>query len=153
MIDQMLWRSLNGERALSGFVRATAAPNDRNPVSGYVDAGLTYEGLIPSRPDNTAGIAIAYGRISPQAAAYDRDTIAATGTPMPIRDYETAIELTYQMELAPNWSLQPDLQYIVHPGGTCPFRTARRRSRTRSCSAANRHEVLIRPVVPPRRTG
>ena len=36
---------------------------------------------------------------------------------MPIRDYEAAIELTYQVQLAQDWSLQPDLQYIIHPGG------------------------------------
>ena len=36
--------------------------------------------------------------------------------PIPIRDYEAAIELTYRWELADNWSIQPDLQYIFHPG-------------------------------------
>ena len=36
--------------------------------------------------------------------------------PIPIRDYEAAIELTYRWELADNWTIQPDLQYIFHPG-------------------------------------
>ena len=63
---------------------------------------------------------MAYGRISPQAAAYDRDLVASTGRAMPIRNYEAAIELTYQVQLGPNWSVQPDLQYIVHPGGNVP---------------------------------
>jgi porin len=35
---------------------------------------------------------------------------------MPIRDHEAAIELTYRWELAENWFVQPDLQYIFHPG-------------------------------------
>ena len=42
---------------------------------------------------------------------------AITGKAMPIRDYEAAIELTYQIQLAMNWSVQPDLQYIINPGG------------------------------------
>jgi len=63
------------------------------------------------------GIGFAVGRILPQAAASDRDLVALTGTPMPIRDYEAAVELTYQVQLAQDWSLQPDLQYIIHAGG------------------------------------
>jgi porin len=39
---------------------------------------------------------------------------------MPIRDFEAAIELTYQWQLANNWLVQPDLQYILHPGGNIP---------------------------------
>jgi porin len=29
-------------------------------------------------------------------------------------------ELSYIIQLAPWWTLQPDLQYIVHPGGNVP---------------------------------
>jgi porin len=66
------------------------------------------------------GIGLAFGRISPQAAARDRDTVALTGTAMPLRDYEAASELTYHFLLAQNWLLQPDLEYIIHPGGRVP---------------------------------
>jgi porin len=34
-----------------------------------------------------------------------------------IRDYEAVLELTYQLQLANGWFLQPDFQYIFHPGG------------------------------------
>ena len=105
---------------MRGFLRATAAPDDRNLINFSFEAGLTYQGLVASRPDDTVGLGIAYGRISPQAAAYDRDVVAVTGMAMPIRDYETAIELTYRMQVVPNWTIQPDLQYIVHPGGNVP---------------------------------
>jgi porin len=39
---------------------------------------------------------------------------------MPVRDYESVIELTYQMQLAQNWSVQPSVQYVAHPGGHVP---------------------------------
>ncbi len=121
MIDQMLWRAAGNDwRALNGFVRTVAAPDDRNLIDFYLDAGLTFKGLVDSRPDDIAGFGMAYGRISPQAAAHDRDVAALTGIPMPIRDYEAAMELSYQMQLAENWSLQPNVQYIVHPGGHVP---------------------------------
>ena len=39
---------------------------------------------------------------------------------MPVRNFEAAIELTYLWKLADNWFIQPDLQYILHPGGNIP---------------------------------
>ncbi len=118
IVDQMLWRVPGpGERALNGFARVSVAPSDRNPIDLYVDGGFTFKGLFAQRPDDTAGLGLAYGRVSPQAAAADRDLVALTGMPMPVRDFEAAVELTYQFQLADNWLLQPDLQYIVHPGG------------------------------------
>jgi len=34
-----------------------------------------------------------------------------------VRSGELAIESMYQAQLAPWWVLQPELQYIFHPGG------------------------------------
>jgi len=33
-------------------------------------------------------------------------------------DYEIVIEVTYQAQITPWLVIQPDLQYIIHPGGT-----------------------------------
>ena len=33
---------------------------------------------------------------------------------------EAAFELSYQLQVAPWWIVQPDLQYIIHPGGNVP---------------------------------
>jgi porin len=121
IIDQTLFRApAPSGRQLDFFLRAATAPDDRNLVDFYLDSGLTYKGLLTSRPDDNVGLGVAYSRISPQAAAYDRDIAAITGAAMPIRDYEALIELTYNIRLATNWSAQPDLQYIIHPGGSLP---------------------------------
>jgi porin len=118
IVDQMLWRVPGpGERALNGFARVSAAPSDRNPIDLYVEGGFTFKGLLAQRPDDIAGLGLAYGRVSPRAAAADVDVVALNGVPMPVRDFEAAVELTYQIQLADNWLLQPDLQYIIHPGG------------------------------------
>ena len=45
---------------------------------------------------------------------------AHNGPPFPIRSAETVFEASYIMQLAPWWSLQPDFQYIVKPGGNIP---------------------------------
>jgi porin len=116
--DQELWSDpRNGDRSLDVFLRASGAPSDRNLIDLYADSGISFKGLLPSRPDDSIGLAVAIGRISPRAAAYDRDLIAVTGLPTPVQDYEAVVELTYQWMLAKNFYVQPDLQYIIHPGG------------------------------------
>jgi porin len=115
IIDQMLWRA--GDQSLSFFARLSAAPSDRNLIDRYFDTGLAFKGPIEGRPNDVVGIAFAYGRISPQATASGRATSAFEGTPMPVRDFEAVIELTYQLPLSDQWYVQPDLQYVIHPGG------------------------------------
>jgi porin len=115
IVDQMLWRSRASE--FDGFVRVMGSPDNRNQISFYLDTGLALQGPFASRRDDILGLAFAYARVSPQAAAYDRDVAAVTGTPIPIRDYEAVIELSYLIQLGRNWSMQPNLQYVIHPGG------------------------------------
>ncbi|MBL8585709.1 MAG: carbohydrate porin, partial [Bradyrhizobiaceae bacterium] len=35
----------------------------------------------------------------------------------PIRTYEAVLEATYQAQIVPGWTIQPDFQYIINPGG------------------------------------
>lgn len=118
VIDQMLWRSEG--RSVSVFVRAGASPSDRNLVSRYIDGGIGFKGLLASRPDDTLTLGVAHSKISKDAAALDQDILALNGPPFPIRSAETVFEASYIMQLAPWWSLQPDFQYIVKPGGNVP---------------------------------
>ena len=49
-----------------------------------------------------------------------QDTLAIGGPPYPIRHAEALLELTYVAQLAPWWTMQPDIQYIIRPGGNVP---------------------------------
>jgi porin len=122
IVDQPLF----GGDANSGyavFSRAMGAPGDRNLVDLYLDAGVTYknpsENLFGKTGD-TLGLAVAYARIGGAARAFAADMGAFTGQPYPRRSAETAIELTYQIQLVDGWQIQPDLQYIINPGGGLP---------------------------------
>ena len=109
------------DQGLAVFARLAGLPAAQNLVSLYADGGLTYKGLLPGRPDDTAGIAFAYFGISPSAQALDRDTRRfGDGPGYPIRSREILIELTYQAQLAAWWRLQPFLQYDLRPGGGIP---------------------------------
>ena len=42
----------------------------------------------------------------------------------PAHDHEAVVELTYQYALTPWLQLQPDLQYIIHPGSSAALKDA-----------------------------
>ena len=74
--------------------------------------GLTYTGLIPTRDADKLGIAFGFAQMGCQCKQSYQDNGA------PGCGYESVAELTYSMRLAPAIAIQPDLQYIMHPGGT-----------------------------------
>ena len=86
-------------------------------MSIYADAGIAYEGLVPGRPDDTAGLGVGYTQISGRDTALDRDVIFFTGQPGPVRRSEALLEATYQAVVTSGFTIQPDFQYIFRPGG------------------------------------
>lgn len=116
--DQMVWRVPGSkDEGLGVFAKLMGAPGDRNLVNFFANAGATYKGLIPGRADDTVGIAVAYARIGDSATRYDTSKITYTGGLYPVRRNESVLELTYQAQITPWWSVQPDFQYVFNPGG------------------------------------
>ena len=72
---------------------------------------------VPRRPDDKFGASFIYARISDWACALDRDLIAFSGVAQPIRAYEMTIELSYQAQIKPGWTMQPTFEYVTRPGG------------------------------------
>jgi porin len=89
-------------------------------VASYIDGGLGLKAPLPGRADDVLTFGIAYSRISQDAAALDRDTQLFTGGFFPVRDREIVLELDYSLQIAPWWTIQADIQEILHPGGNVP---------------------------------
>lgn len=118
VIDQLLWQHGAGaDKGIGLFSRIVGTRGDRNLVSLYTEGGVTWKGMLPSRPDDSIGMAVGYTKISGRARQLDRDTAFFSGSAYPVRDGETVIELTYQAPMTPWLTLQPDAQYVIHPGG------------------------------------
>lgn len=116
IVDHMLWRRPGTDDVGIGvFTRQMIAPPDRNTLPYYGEAGLTWKGMLDGRDNDVAGLAVAFGAVSPDLAARDRDA-NAFGTPTAVRDYKSAVELIYRAQVLPWATLVPDVQYIAHPG-------------------------------------
>lgn len=100
------------DQGLGFFGRVAFTKSDRNFINFYFDTGLSYKGLIPGRDNDTLGIAFAYAQLSPGA----RESLREEGS-SPI-GAEMVLECTYQAQITPWLTIQPDLQYIINPGGT-----------------------------------
>jgi porin len=71
-----------------------------------------YCGLFPSRDQDAAVFGLAYGQFSND---YSNAGAAYRGNPA---SYEMALEWGYRVQLNRFFYVQPDLQYIIRPGGT-----------------------------------
>ena len=74
---------------VTAFGRIAYSPPDRNLIDLYLDGGIGFVGLVPGRPLDRFGMAVAYMRISNAARNLDRDTQFFTGLPSPVRSNET----------------------------------------------------------------
>ncbi|MFT4097888.1 MAG: carbohydrate porin [Rhodoblastus sp.] len=122
VIDQQIYKLPSGEpdKGVGVFARASFSPGDRNLVSVYLDGGVNFTGMIAGRPDDSFGVAVGYARISGAARAFDYDTNFFNGSFAPVRASETTIEATYLFKVIDGWTLQPNVQYVIRPGGGIP---------------------------------
>ena len=121
MFDQTVWQpDPKSPRSAGIFVRAMAAPPNLNLVDFAADTGVNVKAPLPGRDGDSAGIAYGVTKISGRAAQLDQDTAFFTGGAYPVRSAEQFIEVTYQIQAAGWWQVQPDFQYIFNPGGGIP---------------------------------
>lgn len=110
IIDQMIWREeSNGMQGASWFARGGFSVLDDSFLTSLFNTGFTYTGLIPGRDNDTSGIALSWAQFS-SAITDDLDG----GN----KGLEMALELTYQVQLTSWFTLQPDVQFIIQPGGS-----------------------------------
>lgn len=109
VIDQELYK--HGGKSVAFFVRGGGAPGDVNAIDWYTDAGFNFNGFIPGRFLDSAGIAIARSSFSRD---FSDSQVSGGSNPFTA---ETVIEATYKAQISPWWTIQPDFQYIFNPSG------------------------------------
>lgn len=110
-IDAPLIAWPGSEVSVSSFVRYGIADERFNRLDSYLGAGIVIDGIVPRRPRDRVGLAIARGMIG--GPARRADALAGRNT----AGHETAIELTYSAALTDWLRIQPDIQYVIQPNG------------------------------------
>lgn len=105
--EHTLLSESDDDQGLGAFAQFGFTQPDRNQIGNYVGAGFSYIGMIPDREADVFAFGLAYARISPDYRRLVDESALS----------ETALELTYRVEITPYFAMQPDLQYIFDPGG------------------------------------
>lgn len=110
--DQTLWQSAkDSSRTLNVFGRVMGAPSKQNLVDFGFNGGVTLTAPLPGRDNDQLGLDVGVAKVSSRAAS----SIEASSGRRP--NTETLIEATYQAQIMPWLVVQPDVQYVVNPGG------------------------------------
>jgi porin len=114
-VDQMLWRfhAAPDPRGVVPFVSVVGAPNaEISQFPFFFNAGVVGRGPIPARPHDDVVFGVLYGGFS----GVLRDGQRAAGEPL--QDFEMVLEWAYILQITPWLQLEPDIQYVIRPGGT-----------------------------------
>jgi porin len=111
------WDDPAEKRHLGAFAAFVCAPDQRvNTAPYFFDAGLVAYGFLPRRPRDFAGFGVAYGSYSGDLRRAE-DVQALTDPTVGVQSWEMTLEWTYGCTVRPGLLVQPDLQYLVNPGG------------------------------------
>jgi porin len=108
ILDQTLWKpaTASGQddrRGLRAFLEYGYTRQSVAPIYQHAGAGTTWRGPFASRPRDALGFGIEHAFLSPEGSF--------------ARSYESSLAAFYKAQLTPWASLEPNLQYIVNPGG------------------------------------
>jgi len=119
LLDRALWQASDDpKRRITWFVQLGVADPRVDRFGAYAGAGITAFGVVPSRPADEFGLAVAMARNGAQYIAGQQQAgLSATAA-------ETAIELSYLSQIAPWLAVQPDVQYVIHPNTDPRLRNA-----------------------------
>ncbi|MCB1128109.1 MAG: carbohydrate porin [Verrucomicrobiae bacterium] len=75
--------------------------------------------MLPGRDDDALALGCIYVAASEDRRRQERDDRDFNGVPIThLSDYELVLELTYAAWITPWWYVQPDVQWVAHPGGS-----------------------------------
>jgi porin len=126
-VDQMLMRTGKGDTdgliAFGGFVHADAGIS---PLENQVFGGLLSTASFIGRPQDSLGFATSWFQVSGALTATQQLeealdeplTGGGLGTPVAVQSHEMELEAMYIAKLYRGVFAEPDIQYIINPGGT-----------------------------------
>ena len=112
--DQMVYREAPGsDLGLTVFGTVAYAPQQNISIIPFqLSGGALYLGLVPARPKDMTIFGVIYGNFSNDYARFVTPPLGGHATS------ETDFEFGYRVQVSAFAYVQPDVQYIVRPGGT-----------------------------------
>ncbi len=112
--DQMVFQETPGsDQGLTLWSAVVLSPQQNIAKLPFqVNGGAVYKGLVSTRDEDFAVLGFVYGRFSDDFA----DSVKVTGGGDP--EYEIVLEAAYKIQLSKFLFIEPDVQWVINPGGT-----------------------------------
>lgn len=118
-------QQISGVASKSGaqlFLNITQADRETSPSTDrQITFGLQYKGPFETRPTDVIGVAVGTTHVNSRVAAGERLLDEITGSTIPVQTSEYATEIFYGWTPWPFVTLRPNLQYVIHPGGSSAY--------------------------------
>ena len=111
LVDQPLTPVSAPGPAVSFFGRFGATDGTTTPFTGGWQLGALIEKVFPGHPDSQLSFGVTRAMVSRRY----RNNAADAG--QVLSGSETGLEITFSDQLTPWLRIQPDVQYVLHPGG------------------------------------
>lgn len=99
---------------VDAFARYGRANDDVNPLSSYTQLGLVFTGLIESRPDDQFAVSWTHAHTGSKYRAIEPNA----------ERHESVFEATWRAPVNDWLAVQPNVQYIIHPGADATLKNA-----------------------------
>ncbi|GHB21565.1 carbohydrate porin [Salinicola rhizosphaerae] len=116
--QQVTTRGGSADRGLTLFSMGDTNNGDTAGIDRYLSIGATYQGPFDARPQDDAGIGLAYLHVNDDvndSVDYANATPAGSLSPLPRQGHEYDAEVYYSVNLTNYLTLRPNLQYVVNP--------------------------------------
>ena len=118
LADQMIYRDSPGaDRGLTVFAGFTYADPSTALLQYFWEAGIVKLGTFAGRDEDSIGFAVSQGLVSNSLIGAQNQANAVDPGSADVQSYEMDLELNYRAQIAPWFSLLPNIQYVVRPGG------------------------------------
>jgi porin len=118
-------QQISGVASKSGaqlFLNITQADRETSPsIDRQITFGLQYKGPFETRPTDVIGVAVGTTHVNSRVAAGERLLDEITGRTIPVQVSEYAAEIFYGWTPWSFVTLRPNLQYVIHPGGSSAY--------------------------------
>jgi porin len=100
------------------FGSLVAAPDQAvSPMPFFFSTGVVANGPLASRPKDVLALGVAYGGYSGDLRRQQQAQALLDPAIRP-QVSELTLELSYAIQVLPGLSLQPGVNYLIHPGGS-----------------------------------
>jgi porin len=111
LADELVHRSAaQSSRQINVFAELGFGDSRVNRFGFYAGGGLVLSGLLPALENDELGLAVAIARNGSHFIDLQHQNA------VPVTGAETTAELSYLLQIGKHLALQPDLQFVMHPG-------------------------------------